>query len=40
MKIKGIGQAKSTALFKHFKTMSAIKSASIEELLSVKELQR
>lgn len=40
MKIKGIGQAKSTALFKHFKTMSAIKSASIEELLSVKGITK
>lgn len=34
--IKGIGKAKSTELFKHFKTISAIKSASVEELSKVK----
>ncbi len=33
--IDGIGGAKATALLKHFKTMKAIKSASIDELCAV-----
>ena len=35
-KIDGIGDAKAKALLKHFKTISAIKSASISELSQVK----
>ena len=35
-KIDGIGDAKAKALLKHFKTISAIKSASISELSHVK----
>ncbi|NCC86834.1 MAG: excinuclease ABC subunit UvrC [Clostridia bacterium] len=34
--IKGIGQTKTTILLKYFKTISAIKSASIEDLANVK----
>ncbi len=33
--IEGIGQAKAAALLKHFKTMKAIKSASVAELCEV-----
>ncbi len=33
--IEGIGQAKANALLKHFKTMKAIKSASVSELCAV-----
>ena len=33
--IDGIGQAKAAALLKRFKTMKAIKAASIEELCAV-----
>ena len=33
--IDGIGEAKATAMLKHFKTMKAIKSASIEQLCAV-----
>lgn len=32
LEIEGIGKARATALFKHFKTLAAIKSASFEEL--------
>lgn len=34
--IEGIGKAKAAALLKHFKTLKAIKEASIEELCAVK----
>lgn len=34
-KIDGIGEKKAKALLKHFKTISAIKSASVEELCAV-----
>ncbi|HZJ78797.1 MAG TPA: excinuclease ABC subunit UvrC [Clostridia bacterium] len=34
--IEGIGQARARALLNHFKTMKAIKAASVEELKSVK----
>lgn len=34
-KIEGIGEKKAKALLKHFKTISAIKSASVEELCAV-----
>ncbi len=33
--IEGIGQAKATALLKHFKTMKAIKTATVDELCAV-----
>lgn len=33
--INGVGQAKAAALLKHFKTMKAIKSASVSELCAV-----
>ena len=35
VEIKGVGQAKANALLKHFKTIKAIKSASVEELCAV-----
>ncbi len=38
--IKGIGDKKANALLKHFKTISKIKSASIDELLQVKTINR
>ncbi len=37
-KIEGIGDAKAKALLKHFKTVAAIKNASIEELAEVKTI--
>ncbi len=40
MAIDGIGEAKAAALLKHFKTMKAIKSASVEELSSVTGINR
>ena len=39
-KIEGIGEAKAAALLKHFKTMKAIKSASIDELCVVSGINR
>lgn len=33
--IEGVGQAKANALLKHFKTMQAIKTASVDELCAV-----
>ncbi len=36
LQINGIGQAKAKELLKHFKTVSAVKQASIDELSSVK----
>jgi excinuclease ABC subunit C len=38
--IPGIGQAKATALLKHFKTKSALKSASIDELRQVAKINQ
>ncbi len=38
--IEGIGQAKAAALLKHFKTMKAIKTASIDELCAVNGINR
>ena len=35
-KIEGIGDAKAKALLKHFKTVTAIKNAAVDELLQVK----
>ncbi|MDD6673147.1 MAG: helix-hairpin-helix domain-containing protein, partial [Eubacteriales bacterium] len=35
LKIDGIGEAKAKALMKHFKTISAIKNASVDELCEV-----
>ena len=34
--INGIGDKKAKALLKHFKTISAIKSSSVDDLLQVK----
>ncbi len=39
-KINGIGQAKAKALLKHFKTISAIKNATAEELMQVKGINK
>ena len=33
--INGVGQAKAAALLKHFKTIKAIKAASVDELCAV-----
>lgn len=38
--IDGIGQAKAAALLKHFKTMKAIKAATVEELCAVSGINR
>ncbi len=38
--INGVGQAKAAALLKHFKTMKAIKSASVQELCTVKGINQ
>ena len=38
--IDGIGEAKATAMLKHFKTMKAIKSASVEQLCAVSGINR
>ena len=38
--IDGVGQAKATALMKHFKTIKAIKAATIEQLCSVKGINK
>ena len=38
--IEGIGEAKATALLKNFKTMKAIKSASVEQLCAVSGINR
>ena len=35
LSIRGVGKAKAKALFDRFKTVEAIKKASVEELLSV-----
>jgi excinuclease ABC subunit C len=34
--VEGIGKARANAILKHFKTLSAIKAASVEELAQVK----
>jgi excinuclease ABC subunit C len=34
MKIEGVGEATAKKLFKRFKTVKAIKSATVEEILS------
>jgi excinuclease ABC subunit C len=34
-KIEGIGDAKAKALLKHFKTISAIKNATVDEIAQV-----
>ena len=39
-KIEGIGDKKSKALLKHFKTISAIKSADVDELCKVEGINR
>ncbi|MBQ1279444.1 MAG: excinuclease ABC subunit UvrC [Clostridia bacterium] len=36
MKIEGVGKTRATALFKHFKTLSAIKCADVQTLAAVK----
>ena len=38
--IDGIGAARATALLKHFKTLKAIKTASVEELSTVKGISK
>ena len=38
--IGGVGEAKAAALLKHFKTMKAIKSASVQELCTVKGINQ
>ncbi len=38
--IGGVGQAKAAALLKHFKTMKAIKSASVSQLCAVKGINQ
>lgn len=40
MKIDGIGEKKAKAVLKHFKTISAVKQASVEELMQVKGISR
>ncbi|MBO5421639.1 MAG: excinuclease ABC subunit UvrC [Clostridia bacterium] len=39
-KIEGVGEKKSKALLKHFKTVSAIKEASVEELCNAEGINR
>ena len=38
--IEGVGKSRASALLKHFKSMKAIKAASIDELASVKGISR
>ena len=38
--IDGVGQAKATALMKHFKTIKAIKAATVEQLCAVKGINK
>ena len=40
LKIEGIGEAKAKALLKEFKTISAIKEASVDELCKVKSISK
>lgn len=40
LKIDGIGEVKAKALLKHFKTISAIKAASVEELMQCKGISK
>ena len=39
-KIEGIGEKKSKALLKHFKTVNAVKTASVDELCNVEGINR
>jgi excinuclease ABC subunit C len=39
-KIEGVGEKKSKALLKHFKTVSAIKEASVDELCKAEGINR
>ena len=38
--IKGIGQRKAMAVLSHFKTLSAVKNATIEEIASIKGISK
>ncbi len=38
--IEGVGDARAKALMKHFKTLTAVKNASLEELLQVKGISK
>ena len=38
--VEGIGKARANAILKHFKTLSAIKAASVEELAQVKGMSK
>ena len=38
--IEGIGQNRAHALLKHFKTMKAVRAATIDELCSVKGINK
>jgi len=40
IKIEGVGKGRAAALLKHFKTIKAIKNASVEELCAVKGVSR
>ena len=40
LKVEGIGEAKAKALMKHFKTISAIKNASVDELCAVSGISK
>jgi len=40
LSIEGVGKARATALLKHFKTIKAIKNATVEELCAVKGMSR
>ena len=39
-KIEGVGEKKSKALLKHFKTVSAIKEAGVDELCKAEGINR
>ena len=38
--IEGIGKAKAALILKHFKTLAAVKRATVEELMQVKGVSR
>lgn len=40
LEIEGVGKSRASALLKHFKSMKAIKSASVDEIASVKGISR
>ncbi len=40
LEIEGVGKSRAAALLKHFKSMKAIKAASVEELCAVKGISR